>query len=554
MKKIVFSLFLFITSLSFGQKTSPLAPASDYSDLKQHVETLASDKMEGRETGTKGEQMAADYIIKEFKENGIFSYPDKNYTQEFNFLYKRSIGKNNKLKLNRKKLKAGTDYFPLAFSGNGSISGKAVYVGNGLAVSHTQDYPITDISILKDKIFIIETGAGKSPHHQSSNQTALLKRKVQLAKEKGAIGIVFINSSEEEDLEPNYRQRIPAESIPIVFVKGKKNIENISKVKLSTEMTEERRTGKNVVAFINNKAKRTIVLGAHYDHLGYGHAHNSLYRGEPKIHNGADDNASGVAILLETAEALSNKKFNSYNYLFIAFSGEEMGLLGSEYFVENAFIELDKIEYMINMDMVGRMENQTLLINGTGTGEQWEEILSKNEQQISNINYKYTKSGVGASDHTSFYNRKIPVLSFFSGVHSDYHTPADDAHLINYRGMHQIKNVILNIIKNSLNYDSITYQKTGQEDSRKAPKLKVTLGVVPDYGFEGKGMRITGVSEGKPAIKAGLEGGDVIIGLGGQDINDIYDYMNILSLFGKGDKADVVVERNKEQKTFTLEF
>ncbi len=313
-------------------------------------------------------------------------------------------------------------------------------------------------------------------------------------------------------------------------------------VEYSTSNQDSTITGTNVLGFIDNNATGTIVIGAHYDHLGYG-ADGSLYRGEDKsIHNGADDNASGVAVMLNLAIKLKESNTNN-NYLFIAFSGEEMGLLGSNYFVKNATISTDSINYMLNMDMVGRLKaDSTLAVYGVGTTPIFKQVINANNKRFKVIE---KESGVGPSDHTSFYLSDIPVLHFFTGQHEDYHKPGDDSELLNYEVMEAISDYIFNIITDLNDDGKLAFRKTKNE-SEETPRFKVTLGVVPDYMFDGKGMRIDGVSEDKPAQKAGLQKGDVVIQLGEHQILDMMSYMKALSLFEEGNTTIVKFDRNGE--------
>tara|TARA_R110002073_G_scaffold57778_4_gene146766 strand:- start:188986 stop:190209 length:1224 start_codon:yes stop_codon:yes gene_type:complete len=297
-------------------------------------------------------------------------------------------------------------------------------------------------------------------------------------------------------------------------------------------------TGQNVLGFIDNKATKTIVIGAHYDHLGYG-AEGSLYRGEKAIHNGADDNASGVAVMLNLASKLKKSNTDN-NYLFMAFSGEEMGLLGSNYFAKNPTIAADSINYMINMDMVGRLkQDSTLAVYGVGTSPIFKQTLTAHNSKFKLIE---NESGVGPSDHTSFYLIDIPVLHFFTGQHEDYHKPGDDSEKLNYQGMETISNYIFDVISDLNDNGKLAFRKTKNE-SEETPRFKVTLGVIPDYMFDGKGMRIDGVSEDKPAQKAGLQKGDIVLQLGDFEIIDMMSYMKSLSKFEAGNTTTVTIKR-----------
>lgn len=308
-------------------------------------------------------------------------------------------------------------------------------------------------------------------------------------------------------------------------------------------------TGTNVVALLDNKAAHTIIIGAHYDHLGYG-AEGSLHRGEKEIHNGADDNASGVAVLLDLAKRLKNTNTNN-NYLFITFSGEEMGLLGSNYFVKNPTIDTKKANYMINMDMVGRLKaDSTLAVYGVGTSPILKQTINANN---SNFKIVAKESGVGPSDHTSFYNADIPVLHFFTGQHEDYHKPTDDFEKLNYEGMQTISNYIFEIISDLNDNGKLPFKKTKNE-SEDLPRFKVGLGVIPDYLYDGEGMRIDGISEEKPAQKAGLQKGDVVIKLGEIEVTDMSSYMLALSKFANGDTTKVIVDRDGEKIEAEITF
>ena len=309
-------------------------------------------------------------------------------------------------------------------------------------------------------------------------------------------------------------------------------------------------TGTNVIGYLDNQADKTVIIGAHFDHLGLG-GEGSLYRDGEAIHNGADDNASGVAVLLQLADSLKNRPYTGNNYLFMAFSGEEMGLLGSNYFVKNPTIDLASANYMINMDMVGRLrEDKTLSVSGTGTAAIWNQVL-----HATNPGFKLVmqESGVGPSDHTSFYLQDIPVLHLFTGQHEDYHKPGDDSEKLNYEGMHMITAYVLDIIKELDDDPKLGFKKTKNE-SEEVPRFKVALGVVPDYLFDGKGMRIDGISEDRPAQKAGLQKGDVVIQLGDSLVVDMMSYMRALSTFEEGDATRVVVDRKGEKIEAKITF
>ncbi|MDA0313844.1 MAG: M28 family peptidase [Bacteroidetes bacterium] len=308
-------------------------------------------------------------------------------------------------------------------------------------------------------------------------------------------------------------------------------------------------TGRNVIAFLDKKADKTIVIGAHFDHLGMG-GEGSLHRGEKAIHNGADDNASGTAALLALAKIFKYETLKS-NILFVAFSGEENGLWGSNYFVKTPTLELKTVNYMINMDMVGRLnQEKSLAIYGVGTSPSFTTILDP--INTDSLKLVPSESGVGPSDHTSFYLQDLPVLHFFTGQHADYHKPSDDADKINYEGLVKVVRYISRLIAQLDGESKLAFTKT--KDSSDSPRFTVSMGVVPDYLYDGKGMRVDGVSEGKPAQAAGLQKGDIVIQLGDSTINDMMGYMRALSIFKKGDSTQVVVERVGQKISVKVKF
>lgn len=352
----------------------------------------------------------------------------------------------------------------------------------------------------------------------------------------------------------NYSMRVTPADIPAIYITcdfGELLRSDDLRFGLKVDLEEVTGTGYNVAGLVDHGAPYTVILGAHYDHLGLGE-HGSLYRGEPAIHNGADDNASGVAMIIELAKVLRKNKYDKYNYLIVAFSGEELGLYGSSHFANHLPVDSSKVSFMINFDMVGRLDtSRGLAINGVGTSPVWPEIIKSMPTDMKIIT---SESGVGPSDHTSFYLKNIPVLHFFTGAHEDYHKPSDDADKVNYEGMVTIMNYVLDLIEATDASDTLQFTKTKDSDNKNAPRFTVTLGVVPDYLHDGVGMRISGVTEGKPAHTAGLKEGDVVIKIGDWIVSDMMSYMETLARFKKGDIATVVVKRGVEELHFEVTF
>jgi hypothetical protein len=542
---INFLLLLLISTTVNAQSDAELK-----SNLKQHISILASDKFEGREPGTKGERLSYEYITQQFKNIGLQPMGSNEYLQSFEFSAGTKNGAKNKLNIAGKSLKSDTEYYVLPYSAlQSTASGKSIKIGSGLLSKELGRNDYEGFTDLKGKIAVMDyaTPEADNPHSKWAEASDLRKR-IEIAVSKGISGLIIYNSNDSiKNPEKNSEIKITPFAIPILFVKSIEaaRLKNDQQITIETDIEKIMHSGHNVIGYIDNHAGNTVVIGAHYDHLGYG-GHESLYRGTPAIHNGADDNASGTSTLIELARKLKSSSLKKYNYLFIAFSGEEKGLLGSNYYVKHPTVDLKKVNYMLNMDMVGRLkpEEHILLINGAGTSPSWDSLL--NNIKVDSLRIKTTASGVGPSDHTSFYLEGIPVLHFFSGTHSDYHKPSDDEPLINYNGMVSIFHYMYDLIEQTNKLPKLTFTKTNDSSNEDAPRFKVTLGVVPDYAFEGSGMRIDGVTEGRPAAIAGFLKGDVVIQMGEEKVADMMSYMKALSKFKKGDKVKVKVQRGNE--------
>tara|TARA_B100000575_G_scaffold294596_1_gene311928 strand:+ start:10526 stop:11824 length:1299 start_codon:yes stop_codon:yes gene_type:complete len=332
------------------------------------------------------------------------------------------------------------------------------------------------------------------------------------------------------------------------------NIARLTNPHASDDTKGERRVASNVIGWIPGRSNTDyIIIGAHYDHLGYG-SFGSLYSGtNPRIHNGADDNASGTAGLLELAHYFSENPPED-NLLLLAFSGEEMGLLGSANYVEEPTIDLAKAKAMINMDMIGRMSDKNLFIFGIGTTPKWSELVTAVNNDSLNLNL--VEDGTGASDHTSFYYKNIPVLHYFTGTHSDYHRPSDDLAYIEEEGQELVVTHVAKLINalGSLSKEELPFIEAPGKQRQTMTFNGPTLGVLPDYGFEGLGMRITGINPGQPAHNAGLQSGDIIVALGETSFKDIYGYMGVLNTLKIGQKITITIVRDGKEQTLDLQL
>ena len=538
---------LFLGHVAVAQKLSKSDKALvEY--LKSEVGFLASDELKGRRAGDPGETLAANFISSKFKEVGLTPKGDNaDFFQYFTINDGKLISPTTFLTINSIKLESGNDFYPLAFTKNGSVKGE---FSPGL---HEKDQPwMVDLAELLEE-------NKENPHFDINNS---INDKIKSAKEKGASFVLFFNSKNGSDvLKFDAKDRSEIAPIPVAYLttKGRDKIlkEPTDSYFIDAQLSVEPkiRKSKNVIGYLDNQAQYTIIIGAHYDHLGYGEDGNSMIRGgDASIHNGADDNASGTSSMIELAFQLKGNKAKHYNYLFIAFSAEELGLNGSKYFVENPTISLNSVNYMINMDMVGRMNDstKTITIGGYGTSPSWQNMIASVKKKSFNV--KFDSSGTGPSDHTSFYRKDIPVLFFFTGLHTDYHKPSDDADKINYVGMAQIVRFIQEMIENDKTANKLVFTKTREQQTSTSTRFSVSMGIMPDYSYSGTGVRVDGVTDNRPAKKAGLQGGDIVKQLGDYKTSSVESYMQALSKFKKGDKTTAVVSRGDKELTFEIQF
>ncbi len=520
-------------------------------NLQGHVRYLADDKLEGRRTGTAGEKLAAAYIAKAFKDAGLAPKGTDEYFQAFSFSDGKQVNESTYFSINDEALKLEKDYFPLSFSSNTTLEALP-----SVALQEAGMPWFYDVAEL----------IRENAHNPHFDLNEALYTKAGNLKNKGASAIFFYNASDIKDgIQFNPKDRLPSLNIPVVYITRQasaKYLDDASAIldlKLKTDIGEKKRTGTNVVGYIDRGAANTIVLGAHYDHLGYGEDNNSMVRNVKEIHNGADDNASGTAALLELARLLKSSKLAKNNYLFIAFSGEELGLFGSRYFVENPTIDLSKVNYMINMDMIGRLNDssKTITVGGFGTSPAWGSAFNggkKSKLVKGSLAFRFDSSGTGPSDHTSFYRKDIPVLFYFTGLHTDYHKPSDDFEKINYGGALQVVRHIFSLIEQQDPVGKLAFTKTREAQMTTTARFSVTMGIMPDYSYSGAGVRVDGVSKDRPAEKAGLLVGDVITSLGSFKVTSVESYMQALGKFKKGDKTQVSFQRGKENLSSTVEF
>ncbi|MDR3667669.1 MAG: M28 family peptidase [Ignavibacteriaceae bacterium] len=591
MKRYLFTLLLPILFFInvYGQHKAP-NPEITAKEIQHHIEFLASDDLKGRLSGSKEIYIAAVYIKDEFESYHLQPLFKDSYFQEYNFISDVKLTDNNSLKfdINGKdeKLDLFKDYIPTTFSGKNSIKAGLIFAGYGISAPklNYDDYANVDV---KGKIVIVMRSTPEYDKPRSEfDKFASLRFKAALAKEKGAAGIIFVNGHLPKDSSDNlvkftYERAAGEKDFPIVQVKRSfvdqlfksQNLDfaeyqlkmkesrkpasfiiKNSNADISTEVEALNSVDRNVAGYLEGTdsvlKNEYIVIGAHYDHLGMG-IEGSLYKGtEPKIHHGADDNASGTAGVMELAEKFASvRDMLKRSIIFITFSGEELGLIGSNYFVNHLPIPADKIDAMINLDMVGRLRDDALTVYGTGTSSKWKDILNRENKY--HFKLAFNDEGFGPSDQSSFYGKGIPVLFFFTGVHEDYHRPSDVASLINSAGedtvLHYVYDVagIIDSMAGKPNYIKIASKGTSGD-------WKVYAGTIPDMSNTSEGFKLSGVSPGGPAEKAGLKGGDVMLKFGDKEINNIYDYVYSLQDHVPGDVVVVVVKRGDQKLSLTL--
>ncbi len=511
-------------------------------NLENHIKFLASDELEGRRAGTAGEQKAVDYIITQYQKAKIQPAGTNGYIQSFPIDEGKKLTASSFIKINQQALLLDDAFFPISNSGSGKIKSMA-----SIALHENGQVWFKDVND------VLEENA--SNPHFDINEWLLSTTKE--TKQKGGTALFLYNSGKLVDNIQFYKyDTTKALSLPVIYFTKKGFSKYFSdelstyEIEASIEFEHATRTAHNVAAFIDNHAAQTVILGAHLDHLGYNEDHNALDVNN-SIRNGADDNASGTAGLIELAKILQKKSPAHNNYLILHFSGEELGLLGSKYWLEHPTYNGD-FNYMINMDMIGRYDTaRKLTVGGYGTSSQWSTILANVQHSL--ITH-YDSAGSGPSDHASFYRKDMPVLFMFTGSHSDYHKASDDWDKINYEAEGQIIRYVASIIKATDALGKLDFLKTREAAMGRSTKFTVSLGVMPDYAFTGAGVRIEGTSQGKLGEKLGLKGGDVLLQLGEYKLVDVMSYMQALSKFKKGDKTVLVYKRGADELKADIVF
>ena len=571
-------------------------------NLNAHIGYLASDELEGRGIGSVGIDKAAKYIKDQYQSMGLEPGGDNDtYFQSFEITVGVKVEDETSLRLNGKDYELNKDFTALGISTSDDVSGNLVFAGYGITANeyNYDDYEKVDV---QDKIVLLltaEPGENDSTSQfDGVNPTVYseLREKANLARKRGARAVVLMNGPlyypQDKELPAikksmgYYDVGIPVVHIKqaLIFnyidsdtlLKWQQKIDKTSEsqsrmldgveMSIKTRLKADKSIVKNVIGVVKPQSSddmdSPVIIGAHYDHLGYG-GPSSLAPGVHEIHNGADDNASGVAAIIEIARKLmENREQLVRPIVVIAFTSEEVGLIGSTYYVKHPRYPNEKTVAMLNLDAVGRMVNDGLIVFGTETAKEWTTLLSMYNKKYG---FKLTlkADGYGPSDHASFVLKKIPVLHFFTGANADYHKPSDDIEKINFPDLDKLTAYVTDIAMYLAAESShITYvhkpmkkKESGTESSRHKGK-RPWLGTVPDFSYQdGDGFRLNGVSPGSPCEKADMRGGDIITKIDDMKINSIYDLMSMLKKRAPGDEITVYFVRDGEElmKKITLD-
>jgi len=588
---------IFIINRSNQDKIDPGSAEIMSFEILAHIKYLASDNLNGRLPGTPGSKLAIDYISKHWEAQGVEPAGTKGYKQPFSFINNVSLGKRNILRIrnSRKQYIVQKDFIPLGSSGNGSINEDVVFIGYGLDINDSlswRDYENVDVQG-KWVLLLLDGPDGDSPHSPYGRHKTLYNKTI-VARDHGAGGVLFVNrlqTIDENNLRTlQYRQSSSTAGLPVIQIthslanemlinhgqsiaelrsKLDEQLTPLSfpvdcKVSANVNLKFGKETATNLIGFIEGNdpvlKDEYIVVGAHFDHLGLGGRRSgSLNPDTLIIHNGADDNASGTAGILELSyKFMSNKHLLKRSVLVVCFDAEEKGLLGSKYYVKNPARNISNTAMMVNMDMIGRLNDNPVVLGGVGSSGNFVNIIA----DVSNSHTLEIETNMGGmdfgrSDHASFYRENIPVLFFFTGAHEDYHKPTDDWDKIDYKGEKKILDFIYDLIidVSQLEKKPAFVEIETNTGNNQNPVFKVTFGIIPAYGSQKVGLEIDGLSKKDgPAAKAGMKKGDIITAINGKDVRNIYDYMARLTDLKPGQKVKVTINREDGEKELILEL
>jgi Zn-dependent M28 family amino/carboxypeptidase len=590
--------------LTLGLLAASAVAAADSADPKRYlddIKALTTTEMAGRGDGDPGLTLAANMIEQRYRSLGLKPAGTNSFLQPFSVITGAKLKENNRLEIvngaAKKGLKVNQDFIPFSFSSSGEISGPLVFAGYGASATEFgyDDFANLDV---KDKIVVVlryepPGFSGKSGHAILTEHSPMITKAIN-ARIHGAKAVLVINGKlgdGEEDELTRFGSVSGPENASIIFVQVKNavaeewfaaagktlsgvqnEIDTSSKpasfafpedlrISLNVNVESTRATVNNVLAYLPGKTDEYVIIGAHYDHLGHGYYDSLAPSLIGEIHPGADDNASGTAGVLELARLLAPKKGQlQRGILFMSFAGEELGLLGSAAWVKEPTLPLGKAVAMLNMDMIGRIKDDKVYIGGVGTGADFKSLLEE-EQSKSKFKIEYSPGGYSASDHTSFVTKKIPVLFFFSGLHSDYHKPSDTWDKINAPSAAQFLDFIDDI---ALKIDSapertafvtvVEDQAAEHTSGGGGGGYGPYFGSIPDFGQEVNGVKFSDVRPGSPAAKAGFKPDDVLVQFGDMPIKNLFDFTDALRRSKVGDEVEVKVLREGKPITATVKL
>lgn len=567
------------------------------SDAREHVAYLASDELEGRKTGEAGARKAAEYIAAQLESFGVRPLGKDGFFQPFEFTAgvrvapeKTALSISNRVA--RTELKLEEDFRPVSFSANGEFTGPVVFAGYGLSAPGKSGYDsYAGLDVTNKIVLVLRYVPEDVPpeRRQELNRYAALRYKAMIARNNGAKAILFVTGPNSpnagkllglsadgtlagsEILAASINMEA-AEQLVASTGKSLKELQTAldtdnphvdraiiltnTFARLSVALNHQKRSDRNVIGVLPGRTGEYVMAGAHYDHLGRGSAESSRGHNEEasQVHNGADDNASGVAAVLELAQQFAaEKKENRRGIIFAFWSGEEMGLLGSSRFADQPPVPLTNIVAYLNFDMVGRLRTNRLSVQGAGSSTYWPKVIER-RNVAAGFNINLQEDPFLPSDSTAFYPKGVPILAFFTGSHDEYHRPGDDTHLVNFDGIERIARFARLIVGELANAESrpdyVKVQNTSAPGARDA--LRVYLGTIPDYATDARGVKLSGVRGGSPAEKAGLKGGDILVEFAGQKIANIYDYTYALDAAKIGQPLKVKVQRGGKVVELTV--
>jgi aminopeptidase YwaD len=585
-----FLSIIILVTIAYSCNTSVTREIST-GELQDHIKYLSSDSLKGRLTGSPGDSLAALYIKNQLAAAGLVPLSGDGF-QRYKVTDKVIAGEKNFLTVNNEQFSLSADIMPFSFSGNSELEADVIFTGYGFNINNDSlkwnDYEGIDVN---GKWVLILRG---DPEPEKSVSAFIPfnsdRDKVLLAKDMGASGALMVSGpltdagdSFESLSAGDYSVEIPVLRIKRnvadkILIKMKKTVAELEKqinsskkpggfvtgarVKAGSEIIKKNSVTRNVIMLLPGEDEllkdEYVIIGGHFDHLGMGGT-SSRARDTVAVHHGADDNASGVGEMIELAEKFSlTRGSHKRSMIFAAFSGEELGLLGSKYFTENSPIDLAKVNAMINLDMVGRLkDSSSLQIGGAGTAEGLKKLV-RSLTDTTHITLTFSDEGYGPSDHSSFYGKNIPVLFYSTGAHLDYHTPSDTWDKINYPGMVMISDLIYNVAENFANsQDRLKFTEAGPkvEVNRAMRRKGVTLGIMPDFAGNVKnGLRADFVTPGKPAAIGGMKNGDIITSINGKQVNNIQDYMFRMGQLKHGQTISVEVLRKGKTEVLLIQL